>query len=77
MILTMSLLRTESSECPRTQHGEHRRARSTLEIHHFRHHGFDLVPAAYVGGPVHLKNNITLTGSIGYPTVAIGVSFML
>jgi hypothetical protein len=30
-----------------------------------------------VGGRVQLGSRVTLTGRIGYPTVAIGASFML
>jgi hypothetical protein len=48
-----------------------------IDVYYLGHHGFDFVPAAYIGGRVHLKDNITLTGRIGYPTVAIGVSFMM
>jgi hypothetical protein len=40
-------------------------------------HGFDFVPCGYVGGRVQLTPNLTLTGRIGYPTLAIGVSFMM
>ena len=48
-----------------------------LNVYFLGNHGFDVSPALYVGGRVNLGNRITLTGRIGYPTVAIGVSFMM
>jgi len=48
-----------------------------LNVYFLGNHGFDVSPALYVGGRVHLGNRITLTGRIGYPTVAFGVSFMM
>ncbi|MBN2573965.1 MAG: hypothetical protein JXP73_05310 [Deltaproteobacteria bacterium] len=48
-----------------------------LDFHFVGKHGFAFSPAAYVGGRVLLADRITLTGRIGYPTLAIGVSFMM
>jgi hypothetical protein len=48
-----------------------------LDIYFLGNHGFNFVPAAYIGGRVQLTDRITLTGRIGYPTVALGVSFMM
>jgi hypothetical protein len=38
--------------------------------------GFGISPAFYVGGRYQFADKITVTLRIGYPTVAIGVSFM-
>lgn len=48
-----------------------------LDFYFVGNHGFAFSPAAYVGGRVLLTDRITLTGRIGYPTLAIGVSFMM
>jgi hypothetical protein len=48
-----------------------------VDLYYLGNHGFSAVPAFYVGGRVQLSDRITLTGRIGYPTLAIGVSFML
>ena len=48
-----------------------------IDIYYLGSHGFNFSPAAYVGGRVKLTERMTLTGRIGYPTVAIGVSFMM
>jgi hypothetical protein len=48
-----------------------------VDFYHLGNHGFSAVPAFYLGGRVQLSDRITLTGRIGYPTVAIGASFML
>jgi hypothetical protein len=48
-----------------------------LDVYFLGHHGFNVVPAGYVGGRVLLGDRITLTGRLGYPTVAFGVSFMM
>jgi len=48
-----------------------------VDFYYLGNHGFWFSPAAYVGGRVQLADGITLTGRIGYPTVAIGVSFMM
>ncbi len=48
-----------------------------VDLYFVGNHGFNVSPAAYVGGRVKLWEGITLTGRIGYPTLAIGVSFML
>lgn len=48
-----------------------------VDLYYLTSHGFSAVPALYVGGRVRLSDRITLTGRLGYPTLAIGVSFML
>lgn len=48
-----------------------------LDFYYVGNHGVSAVPALYVGGRVQLTDRITLTGRLGYPTVAIGVSFMM
>jgi hypothetical protein len=48
-----------------------------LNLYFFGNHGLDVSPAVYVGGRVDLGNRITLTGRIGYPTVNLGVSFLM
>jgi hypothetical protein len=48
-----------------------------VDFYYLGSHGFNVSPAAYVGGRVQLGSRVTLTGRIGYPTVAIGASFML
>jgi hypothetical protein len=48
-----------------------------LDLYYLGHHGFWFSPAAYLGGRVQIADRITLTGRIGYPTVALGVSFMM
>ena len=40
-------------------------------------HGFGVGPAFYVGGRIRVADRITITARIGYPTVGIGVSFMM
>jgi hypothetical protein len=40
-------------------------------------HGFGVGPAFYVGGRLRVADRITITARIGYPTVGIGVSFMM
>jgi hypothetical protein len=48
-----------------------------VNLYYLGSHGLGFSPAAYVGGRVKLTQGITLTGRLGYPTLAIGVSFML
>jgi hypothetical protein len=48
-----------------------------VDIYYVGSHGVSVTPAVYVGGRVKLNERITLTGRLGYPTVAIGVSFMM
>jgi hypothetical protein len=48
-----------------------------VDFYYLGNHGVSAVPALYVGGRVQLSDRITLTGRIGYPTLAIGISFML
>jgi hypothetical protein len=48
-----------------------------IDIYHLGGHGYAISPAGYIGGRVRLADRITLTGRVGYPTLAIGVSFML
>jgi len=48
-----------------------------MDIYYVGGHGFNFTPAGYVGGRVKLTERLTLTGRIGYPTLAIGVSFMM
>ena len=39
--------------------------------------GFGASPAFYVGGRFRLADRVTLTARLGYPTLGIGVSFMM
>jgi hypothetical protein len=48
-----------------------------LDVYYLGNHGFYASPAVYVGGRFRIADRITLTGRIGYPTVALGVSFMM
>ena len=48
-----------------------------VNLYYLGSHGLNVSPAAYVGGRVKLTEGITLTGRVGYPVLAIGVSFML
>jgi hypothetical protein len=48
-----------------------------LNVYYLGRHGLSASPAVYVGGRVRLADRITLTGRLGYPTVAFGVSFMM
>jgi hypothetical protein len=48
-----------------------------LDIYFVGNHGVSIIPAAYAGGRYHIANGITVTGRIGYPSVALGLSFML
>lgn len=40
-------------------------------------HGFAAGPALYIGGRFRIADRITLTARLGYPTIGIGVSFMM
>ena len=48
-----------------------------LAFYHLGNYGFSASPALYLGGRLRLADRITLTARIGYPTLAIGVSFMM
>jgi len=48
-----------------------------VNIYYLGSHGIGFSPAAYVGGRFHISDAITLTGRLGYPTVALGVSFLM
>jgi hypothetical protein len=48
-----------------------------VSLYHLGNAGFSASPALYVGGRLRLADRITLTARIGYPTLAIGVSFMM
>jgi len=48
-----------------------------VDLYFLGHHGFNVSPAVYLGGRIKLTETLTLTGRIGYPTLALGVSFML
>jgi hypothetical protein len=48
-----------------------------LNLYFLGNHGFDVSPAAYVGGRFQIADRITLTARLGYPTLSFGVSFML
>jgi hypothetical protein len=48
-----------------------------LDIYYLGNHGLNFSPAAYLGGRFHITDSVTLTGRIGYPTVALGVSFLM
>ena len=48
-----------------------------LTLYDLGGYGFGASPALYVGGRVRLADRITLTARIGYPTLALGVSFMM
>jgi hypothetical protein len=48
-----------------------------IAFYHLGNYGFAATGAFYVGGRMRLADRITLTARIGYPTLAIGVSFMM
>jgi hypothetical protein len=48
-----------------------------VSLYHLGNYGFALSPALYLGGRLRLADRITLTARLGYPTLAIGVSFMM
>jgi hypothetical protein len=48
-----------------------------LAFYHLGNYGFSASPALYVGGRMRLADRITLTARLGYPTLAIGVSFLM
>ena len=48
-----------------------------LTFYHLGNYGFSATGALYLGGRLRLADRITLTARIGYPTLAIGVSFMM
>jgi hypothetical protein len=48
-----------------------------LSFYHLGGYGFGAGPAFYIGGRMRLADRITLTARIGYPTIGIGVSFMM
>lgn len=40
-------------------------------------HGFGVGPALYIGGRFRVADRITITARLGYPTVGVGVSFLM
>ena len=48
-----------------------------LNLYFLGSHGFDLSPALFVGARFQITERLTVTARVGYPTVGIGVSFML
>ena len=48
-----------------------------VDFYHLADHGFGAVPAFYLGGRLRLSEHTALTIRLGYPTTAIGVSFLL
>jgi len=48
-----------------------------VSLYHLDNYGFSAIPVLYIGGRFRLADRITLTARIGYPTLAIGVSFMM
>jgi hypothetical protein len=48
-----------------------------LSLYHLGNYGFAASPALYIGGRFRLADRITLTARLGYPTLGIGVSFMM
>jgi hypothetical protein len=48
-----------------------------VDIYYLRDHGFNAVPAGYLGGRIRLSDRVALTLRLGYPTLSIGASFML
>ena len=48
-----------------------------VDLYYLADHGLSAVPALYLGARLRLSDHIALTGRIGYPTLAIGVSFVL
>jgi hypothetical protein len=48
-----------------------------LAFYHLGNYGFSASPALYLGGRLRLADRITLTARIGYPTLAIGLSFLM
>jgi hypothetical protein len=47
-----------------------------VDVYHLGDHGFGVVPALDLGGRWHLSKHTALTLRLGYPTVAIGLSFL-
>ena len=47
-----------------------------VALYYLRGHGFSAVPAGYLGGRMRLSDRVALTLRLGYPTLAIGASFM-
>ena len=48
-----------------------------LALYWFDTSRLGVVPALYVGGRYHFSKSVTLTMRLGYPTLSIGVSFLL
>lgn len=46
-------------------------------IYYLADHGLGVVPALYLGGRVRLSRHTALTFRLGYPTSALGISFVL
>ena len=48
-----------------------------VDLYLLGNHGFGIGPALYLGGRFQIADRMTLTLRIGYPTLALGVSFMM
>jgi hypothetical protein len=48
-----------------------------IDIYLLGDHGAGASPALYVGGRFRVTDRITITARLGYPTVGVGVSFMM
>ena len=48
-----------------------------VNVYFLGNHGFAAGPALYIGGRFRIADRITLTARLGYPTIGIGVSFMM
>jgi len=48
-----------------------------LNLYFLGNHGMGLAPALYLGGRFQVSDRITITARLGYPTFAIGASFMM
>ena len=48
-----------------------------ISLYHIGNYGFSASPALFIGGRFRLADRITLTARVGYPTLGIGVSFMM
>jgi hypothetical protein len=48
-----------------------------LAVYFLLDHSASVVPSGYIGGRFRFANGLTLTGRIGYPSLSVGVSFMM
>jgi hypothetical protein len=48
-----------------------------VSLYYLGNQGLSAAPALYIGGRLRLTDFITLTARVGYPTLSIGVSFMM